>query len=296
MIRTALAVAVLSVAGFAFSQQQPGASPGKQGGQPATTQQPSATPQAPAAGTPGKRPPQAKSQPEYDAFNAAKTNAKDAASWNKAADDFAAKFPESELRILLYEQTLTTAQQANDSDRISDVGRKILTMDPDQPDALLAVAEVLVERTHDTDIDKDQRYDEAAKYAQHALETVDTGISIPAGTPQDKVDAYKAYLKSSAYSLLGTVQFNKEKFKDAESNYRKSLEAFPSQPDPIVVLRLALALDKQEKYPDALVQANKAVELTQENTTAGTYARRERDRLVQLTGGGAAVSKPGAPK
>ena len=65
----------------------------------------------------------------------------------------------------------------------------------------------------------------------------------------------------------------------------KSIDAYPAQPDPVVVLRLALALDKQGKYPDALTQANQAVELTQDGTNAGTTARHERDRLVQLTGG-----------
>ena len=54
----------------------------------------------------------------------------------------------------------------------------------------------------------------------------------------------------------------------------------------MVVLRLALALDKQGKYPEALKVANRAVELTQDNTAIGTPARHERDRLQQLTGGG----------
>ena len=49
------------------------------------------------------------------------------------------------------------------------------------------------------------------------------------------------------------------------------------------VLRLALALDKQGKYPEALKVANRAVELTQDNTAIGTPARHERDRLQQLT-------------
>jgi hypothetical protein len=58
-------------------------------------------------------------------------------------------------------------------------------------------------------------------------------------------------------------------------------------------LRLALALDKQGKYQDALTQANKAVDLTPEGTNAGTTARHERDRLMQLTGSTIpAVSNP----
>ena len=37
-----------------------------------------------------------------------------------------------------------------------------------------------------------------------------------------------------------------------EAFFHKSLDAFPSQPDPLAVLRLALSMDKQEKYPEAL--------------------------------------------
>jgi hypothetical protein len=56
-----------------------------------------------------------------------------------------------------------------------------------------------------------------------------------------------------------------------------------------------LSLDKQGKYPEALKEANHAVDLTQDGTAAGTLARRERDRLLQLTGGSApAPTKPAA--
>jgi hypothetical protein len=60
------------------------------------------------------------------------------------------------------------------------------------------------------------------------------------------------------------------------------------------VLRLALALDKQDKYPEALKEANQAVELTKDGTNLGTTARRERDRLAQLTGSATAPA-PAVP-
>jgi tetratricopeptide (TPR) repeat protein len=107
---------------------------------------------------------------------------------------------------------------------------------------------------------------------------------MPANIPQAQMDAYKGLLRSSAYSILGTIQYDQDKYADAEGYFRKSIDAYPSQPDPVVVLRLALALDKQAKYQDALAQANKAVDLTQEGTNAGSTARHERDRLMQLTG------------
>ena len=175
-----------------------------------------------------------------------------------------------------------------------DMGRKVLKIDPDDPEALVGVAQVLAERTRESDLDKDQRLDEGTKLAQHALETADTDITVPPGTPQDKVDAYKGFLRSNAYYVLGTIQYTREKYSDAEGYFRKSMDAFPSQLDPLAVLRLALSLDKQEKYPEALKYANQAVQMTEANqgSTLATLSRNERDRLVQLTGGTPAGKPP----
>jgi len=291
MKRAAMILGMLLAAAFAVAQYS----------SPAPQNQPAATPgaakqTAPAPAPPtGKRPPQAKTQPEFDAYNAAVANQKDPAATEKAADDFAAKFPDSELRGLLYKSAMRGYQNANNGDKMSDMAQKLLKLDPDDPEALVSVAEVMAERTRDTDLDKDQRYDQATKYTQHALETIDTDVAVPAGTPQAQIDAYKGLLRSTAYSVLGTVAYDQAKYPDAETYFRKSIDAYPSQPDPVVVLRLALALDKQARYPDALKEANHAVELTQDGTTVGTTARHERDRLVQLTGGSgspAPVSKP----
>jgi tetratricopeptide (TPR) repeat protein len=119
---------------------------------------------------------------------------------------------------------------------------------------------------------------------------------VPAGTPQEKIDAYKALLRSNAYSILGTIEFKKENFPAAQENLQKSIDAYPSSPDPVVVLRLALSLDKQRKYTEAIKEANRAVELTQDNTPVGTPARHERDRLQQLTGGAAPAQSQTPPK
>ncbi len=279
MKRAAMLTVVLAL-GTVGVAQQPAGTQGQSGGQTG------AAPAAPA----GKRPPQAKTQPEFDAFKAANAT-QDPAALDKAADDFAAKYPESELRILLYKQAMRDYQNANNADKMQDMGRKVLALDPDDPEALVGVAEILTERTRDSDLDKDQRLAEASKLAQHALDTIESDVTVPPGTPQEKIDAYKGFLRSSAYSVLGTLALNSDKYPQAEDYLRKSIAALPQQPDPLVVLRLALALDKQEKYPDALKEANHAVEMTQDATPAGKLARQEKTRLEQLTGG----SKPSAP-
>jgi tetratricopeptide (TPR) repeat protein len=289
MKRAAIVVTVLGLASFAWAAQS---APPTQSSPaaPAGAAQPAPSPAAPAA----KRPPQAKTQPEFDAYQAAMASAQDPVAMEKAADDFATKFPASELRILLFRAAMHGYQSANNADKMLAAGRKILGIDPDDPEALIAVGEVLAERTRDTDLDKAQRWDEAMKSGQRALQTIDTDLSIPANTPQEKVDDYKGYLRSSAYSVLGAVDFNQEKYPEAEGYFRKSVDAYPAQPDPVVVLRLALALDKQGRYTDALKEADRAVDLSQGNQALADPARRERDRLVQLTGG-IPVPAPNSP-
>jgi tetratricopeptide (TPR) repeat protein len=231
----------------------------------------------------GKRRPQAKTQAEFDAFNTAKALT-DPAAQEKAAADFATKFPDSELRPLVYKAAMIGYQQANNGVKMLEMARKVLNFDADDPEALVAVAQVLAERTRDTDLDKDQRLAEAKKDAERALVTVDTDVPT-AGYAPERLAAYKGFLRSSAYAILGTLDFNNKAWADAEGNLRKSIDALPQQPDPIAIFRLSVALDMQSKYPEALKYADQAVDLTKEGTNAGDAARKEKDRLTQLTGG-----------
>jgi len=300
IILTVLSLAICAAVQSSGQAQNPPAS-APAAGQAAPAQSPAAPAQGAPAAPPVKRPPQAKTQPEFDAYKVAITGT-DAAALEKAADDFATKFPDSELRVLLYKQAMRIYQNTNVADKTEAMGRKVLAIDADDPEALVMVAEVIAEKTHDSDLDKDQRFAEAMKMAEKAEQTVDTDVSVPAGTPPDKLEAYKSLLRSNAYSITGTIEFKKDNFVAAQTNLQKSIDAYPSSPDPVVVLRLALALDKQAaaltpeqqvaKYGEALKVASRAVEMTQEGSQIGTLARRERDRLQQLTGATGAPAQP----
>ena len=242
-----------------------------------------------AAAPAGKRRPMAKTQEEYAAFNAANALT-DPAAQEKAANDFAVKFPDSELRVLLYKTVMHGYQQANNLDKMMEMSKKVLGYDADDPEALLIAAQVLAERTRDTDLDKADRLAEARKDAQRALVTVDTDIP-SAGYAPEQLTAYKGFIRSEAHEILGTLDYNAKAWGDAEANLKQSIEAYPQQVDPIAVFRLSVALDMQNKYPEALKYANQAVDLTKEGTNAGDAARKEKDRLTQLTGSGAPPAK-----
>src|ERR1700720_4818161 len=106
-------VVVVGIAACSFAQSNPPAPQNTQAGQPAG--------QA-AAAPAGKRPPQAKTQPEFDAYKAA-ASLTDAAAQEKAAADFATKFPESELRPLLYKAVMHSYQQANNAEKMVEMAQ-----------------------------------------------------------------------------------------------------------------------------------------------------------------------------
>jgi hypothetical protein len=289
MKRAAIMIAMLGASALGFAQNGFAQSNDKPAAQNAPAGQAAGQATGQAAAPAGKRPPQAKTQAEFEAYKAAAALTEPAAQ-EKAAADFATKFPESELRPLLYKGVMHGYQQSNNADKMLEMAQKILTFDADEPEALLGVAQVLAERTRDTDLDKDQRLAEARKDAQRALFTVETDIP-SSGYPPEQLTAYKGFLRSEAYAILGTIDFNAKAWADAEGNLRKSIDAFPQQVDAIAVFRLSVSLDMQNKYPEALKYANQAVDLTKEGTNAGDAARKEKDRLTQLTSGGAPPAK-----
>ncbi len=244
------------------------------------------TPAAPAApqAAPGtKAPPQAKTQEEYTAFQQAfaKTSPQELET---AANEFAAKFPQSELRGLLYLKAMREYQGVDNADKTVELGHKALATDPNNPEALVTVSTVLSEKTRETDLDRDERLNEAVKEATLALQTIDTDLAAPATAPPERVAAVKNTLRAMAYAALGTVEMTRKNLPAAEMNLRKSTEMSTVQPDPVTWLRLSVVLDQQKKYQEALAAAEKAVEYSASMPQANNLAKIERDRLQKLVG------------
>jgi tetratricopeptide (TPR) repeat protein len=261
--------------------QKPATGQQTPGQQTPAAQQPAA-PQPP----PGRRlPPQARTNEEFQAYQEA-AKATDAAASDKAAEDFAAKFPQSELRFLLYYKAMSLYQAGVDNQKAIDTGRKALAAQPNDPLTLAIVATLLAENTRDTDLDKEQRLGEALADAQKSLQTVDTDLLLPANVPLEQVEINKGYMRSLAYAAIGNVNAGRENFKAAEDAFRESIKLNTLQPSEngITWLRLSLVLDREKKYPDALVAANKALEIFPAGSQQATLAKQERDRLLQLTG------------
>ena len=244
---------------------------------PAQAAQSGAATPAPAA----PHQPQAKSKEEYEAYNLAASKT-DPAQAEAAADEFAQKFPASDLKELLYVRAMNLYQQQNNSAKVVAMGRKAIELNPTDPVPLVAVASALVMDTRDTDLDRDARFAEATKDAQAALDNVDTGLQVPPSVPADRVAMAKANLRSIAYDTLGVIAMNKKDYAAAEQNFQKAADLMKAQPDAVVYLRLSVAQDNEKKYSEALDSANKAVQYAQEGSPEKNLAKQQQDRIQKL--------------
>ncbi len=274
--------AALVLCGAAMAQTQP----------PAGNAQP--TGPAPLKGV--KAPPQAKSQEEYNEYLSA-IQLPDLNQAELAAQQFAAKFPQSQLTSGLFMRLMFDNIQANNADKAIDMGRQVLKIEPTNPVAAIYTATLLAETARDTDIDAAQKFDEAAKDVNVGLQNVDTNLMVAGNLTQDQVEQNRTDLKARAYEALGLIAIKKKDYAGAEKNLRQSIQTRGGTGEALTHLRLAIALDNQQKYAEALTEATKAQSLASPEQPVSKQAQMEIDRLKKLVpgAGGAAPAASGAP-
>ncbi len=267
---------------------QSGQSQGQSSSKPPATS--SAQVPSPAA---GNRVLQAKSDDELKAYQAASAKT-DPTEMEAAADAFGAKYPASELKGQLYIRAMTLYAQVNNGEKIIAVGRKAIAADPTNPIPLVQVASVLAETTRDTDLDREQRLNEAAKDAQAAIDNVNTGLIIPPNAPPDKVATAKTNILTMAYDTLGMVNMNKKDFGAAEQALLKAADLSKANPEAVIYLRLSVTQDQLKEYQKALDSANKAVQYAPQGSTAQNLAKQQQARVQKLLEASSAPS-PATP-
>ena len=231
-----------------------------------------------------KRPPQAKTQAEFKDYNAAYAT-RGGAAMEKAAHEFAAKYPASELSAYLYSKALHEYQNENNPAKMLAMGEQVLVLDPDNSIALVLTATVLSDSLSDSDLDRQEKVVQIRKKAKHALETVDSSFVPPANATPEQIAAYKSTLQSMAHSALGITNLKVNDNAGAERELKLATELNKTQADPYIWYHLALAQDHQMKYQNALASINEALRFTAANPDLDKLARGEHERLVKLSRG-----------
>jgi tetratricopeptide (TPR) repeat protein len=244
----------------------------------------------------GKHVPQAKTHPEFNDYNTGYAVAGGAAS-EKAAADFAAKYPDSELKSYLYAKAMHEYQMENNKPRIQAMGEKVLQFDPDNPIALVLTATVMADELKEPGSDPDKKEWEKRvaairKNSAHALETINSDFVPGANVTPEQLVAYKKTLESMAHSALGITALKSGEDAAAERELKVAADANTGQPDPYVWYHLALAQDHQKKYAEALVSINQAVQYAGSDPDLAGMVRGEQARLRTLNPTGPPGSAP----
>jgi tetratricopeptide (TPR) repeat protein len=260
--------------------------------------------QAPAAQQPaqpapaGKRPPQAKTQEEFAAFNKIQQGASPDEKI-AAAEDFLQKFPDTELKGFVRKAEMQAAYQKNDTAKVREFGEMALGMTEDDPEVLITLAYVIPQRVKDTDLDKEQNLGAAEGYAKKALDTLEKLPKNPALSDEQWKQALSG-ARAQAYESLGMIADVRKQLDPAEENYKKALE----QQDNAntwyrlgrILVSQAQLLDKNKetekatkKYEDALAAYEKVV------AAGGTSVATMRDRLKKVVEDRKAAAQPPAP-
>jgi hypothetical protein len=234
-----------------------------------------------AAPAPARKGPQPKTQAEYDAYKAADSQT-DPAKLEAAATDFAQKFPDSDLRPFLFQRAMGQYQATNNPDKALEMARAVLKYDPHNAVALLTAAQMLSERTHDSDLDRDDRLNEASANAYNALRYAGEIMQPPNMAPEQFAEAM-AQLRGTAHEVIATVAFKKLDYFAAIKEYNAAVGEAKENTDPVVWLRLSVAQDKSGDYGAAIISVQKAIAASEPKSQIRQLAEQEKSRLDKLS-------------
>ena len=237
------------------------------------------------------RRPQAKTKQERDDFSRAYALTGGAAS-ETAANTFAVKYPDSELRRYLYSSAMLQYQHENNPEKMLAMGEKVLMLDQDNPLALVLTATALADDLGDHDRDRERKIGTIKRNATRAIQSAETGY-----TPvSDSAVLYKTTLQSMAYSALGIMKLKTGDDAGAEKDLKVAADLRKVKPDPYVWYHLALAQDHRKKYKAALNSVDEALQLSSSNPELQKLAEAEHERLAGLTGGPRNGAAPAGPQ
>jgi tetratricopeptide (TPR) repeat protein len=287
MKRVILIAAVLAIAGVqAFAQQQPAG------------QAPAAAPQG--STSPVAKQPAPKSQAEGQALQAM-FGAADPAARMKAADEFVAKFPDSEFKAFALMIAAETARQGGDHEKSIIYAERALEADPQSYMSMIILATELAGTTREHDLDREEKLKRAEKYATQALELIRNAPRPRPDVTDEQWAQAKKEFESQAHVALGAAHMVRKNCDGAVSEFTTATSATT---DPAPHIRLGMAYSQCGKPDQAIATFDKVLAMPELPPAFKQFAEQEKQRAVQRKGGaapaapaaGTAPAAPAAPK
>jgi tetratricopeptide (TPR) repeat protein len=217
-----------------------------------------------------------KTKAEYDALNKmfSATTPDDRIA---AGDEIITNFEKTEFKSVVF-LTMAQAYAAKKDDVKTIVyGERALEVDPKNYQASLLLAQTISLKVRENDLDKDERYKTAEKYANDALANIPAAVKPNATLTDEQWGFEKKNLMADAHQYLGIIAMGRKKYDVAVTEFNEAVTG-AHDPDPAAIVRLAAADNKAGKYDDAIANAEKAMAVPNVAPSIKQFAQAEKVR------------------
>jgi tetratricopeptide (TPR) repeat protein len=217
-----------------------------------------------------------KTKAEYDALNKmfSATTPDDKIA---AGEEVIANFEKTEFKSVVF-FTIAQAYVAKKDDVKALVyGERALEADPKSFQAALMMAQLIAVKVRENDLDKEERYKDAEKYANQAIANIPAATKPNASLTDAQWEDEKKNLTADAHQYLGIVAMGRKKYDVAVTEFSAAVDG-AHDPDPAAIVRLAAAQNKTGKYDEAIANADKVMAIANVAPSIKQFAQAEKVR------------------
>ena len=214
--------------------------------------------------------PQWKSRDEYDAFTAMTTE-KDPNKKIALAEAFIQKYPTSDFKSGAYLTEMQVYYQLGKSDQSLDAAKKVLTVDPDNLEALAFLSYVFPFTFKADDPDAAAKLTQADANAHHGLDVLQN-FQKPAGATDEQFKQYVDPKRAIFNSTIGFVALQRKDYATAITAFKAAAAGNPSDIYTFYRLGLAYMLSTPPDYDNGLWNLARAAGLAQAAKTPDAAA------------------------
>jgi tetratricopeptide (TPR) repeat protein len=248
---------------------------------------------APAAEAPIAKQPRVKSQAEGQALAAVFQQQTDPDARLKAAEEFLAKYADSEFKSFVLMLEAETYRQKNDYEKTVIYGERVLEAEPQNYMAMLLLASSIASRTREFDLDREEKLGRAEKHAKTALDLIKAAPKPrPDLTDEDWTRA-KTEFTAQAHEAMALAAMARKNYPVAITEFKTALES-GAAPDPATQVRLGAVYNLSGQYDNAIAVLTKVMETPEIHPQIRQIAQAERARAMQAKGGTATPPAPAA--
>jgi tetratricopeptide (TPR) repeat protein len=223
--------------------------------------------------------PRPKTKAEYDALNKMFT-ATDPDAKIAAGEEVIENFEKTEFKSIVFFMIADAYSKKKDDVKTIVYGERALEADPKNYQAALLLAQTIAVKVRENDLDRDERLNQAEKYAKLALDVVPGAPKMNASMTDEQWADSKKDLMADAHQYLGIIAMDRKKYDVAVAEYSEAVNSAHT-PDPAAIVRLAQADNKAGKYDDAIANADKVMAMPNLAPAFKQFAQAEKVRAFQ---------------